>query len=55
MMLPPDGGRGDGAGQGAIVLAVAEREALESLVRRRSTGQATALRARMIAHDRGRY
>ncbi len=32
----------------SIVLSVAEREELESLVRRRSTGQATALRARMI-------
>lgn len=32
----------------AIVLSVAEREELESLVRRRSTGQATALRARMV-------
>jgi transposase len=32
----------------SIFLSVAEREELESLVRRRSTGQATALRARMI-------
>src|ERR1700675_3625248 len=32
----------------SIVLSVAEREELESLVRLRSTGQATALRARMI-------
>jgi hypothetical protein len=32
----------------SIVLSVAEREERESLVRRRSTGQATALRARMI-------
>jgi transposase len=32
----------------SIFLSVAEREELESLVRRRSTGQAMALRARMI-------
>lgn len=32
----------------SIFLSVAEREELKSLVRRRSTGQATALRARMI-------
>jgi hypothetical protein len=32
----------------SIVLSVAEREELESLVRRRSTGQGTAVRARMI-------
>jgi transposase len=32
----------------SIFFSVAEREELESLVRRRSTGQATALRARMI-------
>jgi transposase len=32
----------------SIVLSVAEGEELESLVRRRSTGQATAIRARMI-------